>query len=438
MRIEQVILVNLMQNEEYSRKVIPHIKQDYFYDFKEAAIASLLIGFFESYNKPASKDIIKVELNNLTGITDKEFQELNTYLDDLQYNPVNDEWLLEQTEQFCKDKAVHNAIRHSIQIIDGNDKRYTQDAIPSILSDALSISFDSSIGHDYLDDAEARYEFYHAEEERIPFDLDILNKITNNGLPRKTLTVVMAPPGVGKSIFLCHCASNVLKQGKNVLYITLEMAEQRIAERIDANLLNLPLSELKSIDKEQFLSKVSKLSKKTQGKLIIKEYPTSSAHAGHFRALLEELKLKKGFIPEFVCIDYINICASQRIKGSDKSYAYVKAIAEEIRGLAVEYDVPILSATQVNRCLALDTLVIDENWNNKEIGSIQVGDKIQSHSGLVEVTNVFPIITQEVYEITTKSGKKIVCSDKHIFPTTNGEKNLLSGLSVGDSLFVKK
>lgn len=350
MRIETAILSNLITSENYSRKVIPHLKKEYFQDRKESTIFTIILKFFDAYNKPASKEVISIELGNTKGISDKELSEYSDYVKDLTDSETNEEWLFNQTEQFCKDRAVYNAILDSIKIIEGKDQIHTQDAIPSILSDALSISFDNSIGHDYIEDADSRYEFYHKQEERIPFDLDVFNKITKGGLPKKTLSVVMAASGAGKSIFLCHSAANILKQGKNVLYITLEMAEERIAERIDANLLNITLTDLEQLDKESFNKRVNKVAKKTQGKLIIKEYPTSSAHSGHFRALIEELKIKRGFIPDFICIDYINICASQRIKsGSDKTYTYVKAIAEEIRGLAVEYNVPILSATQINR-----------------------------------------------------------------------------------------
>lgn len=349
-RIESTILSNLIFDEEFSRKVIPHLKKEYFSDRMEATIASIIMNFFDVYNKPASKEIITIELGNFKGISDRELEEYADYVDALEKTESNIDWIIVETEKFCKSRAVYNAILDSIKIIEGKDQHHTQDAIPSILSDALSVNFDSSVGHDYLDDYEERYEFYHKQEERIPFDLDVFNKITKGGLPKKTLSVVMAASGVGKSIFLCHSAANILKQGKNVLYITLEMAEERIAERIDANLLNITLTDLEKLDKESFDKRVMKVAKKTQGKLIIKEYPTSSAHSGHFRALIEELKIKRGFIPDFICIDYINICASQRIKGgSDKTYTYVKAIAEEIRGLAVEYNVPILSATQINR-----------------------------------------------------------------------------------------
>lgn len=351
MRIEQKILTNLIHDEKYCRKVIPFIKREYFADRKEAILASEVVEFFNKYNKPASKEILAIEVSNRKDLNDKELNELTEYIGKLENEPTNEEWLLENTEKFCKDRAVYNAILSSIKIIDGNDKAHTQDAIPSILSDALAVSFDNHIGHDYLDDHNARYDFYHRVEEKIPFDLEMFNKITKGGLSKKTLNIALAGTGVGKSLFMCHVAGSCLNQGKNVLYITMEMAEERIAERIDANLLNLTMDELKVIDKDIYESRIEKISKKTQGKLIIKEYPTAGAHAGHFRALLEELKLKREFKPDIIFIDYLNICASQRMKqgGSINSYTYIKAIAEELRGLAVEYNVPIVSATQTTR-----------------------------------------------------------------------------------------
>jgi replicative DNA helicase len=351
MRIEQKILSNLIHDEQYCRKVIPFIKRDYFSDRKESVLVYEIIDFFNKYNKPATKDVLAIEVSNRKDLTDKELSELTQYISSLTSEPVNQEWLLENTEKFCKDRAVYNAILASIKIIDGNDKVHTKDAIPSILSDALAVSFDNHIGHDYLDDHDARYDFYHRIEEKIPFDLEMFNKITKGGLSKKTLNIALAGTGVGKSLFMCHVAASVLTQNKNVLYITMEMAEERIAERIDANLLNLTMDELKVIDKDIFDNRIAKIAGKTQGKLIIKEYPTAGAHAGHFRALLEELKLKREFIPDIIFIDYLNICASQRMKqgGSINSYTYVKAIAEELRGLAVEYNVPIVSATQTTR-----------------------------------------------------------------------------------------
>ena len=351
MRIQQQILASLIHNENYCRKVLPFIKKVYFDDRKEAVVVDEIIGFFNKYNKPASKEILSIEVGNRKDLNDKELVEVNSFIDTLSDAPVNDDWLLENTEKFCKDRAVYNAILNSISIIDGRDKVHTQDAIPTILSDALSVSFDNHVGHDYIEDHNSRFEYYHRVEEKISFDLEMFNKITKGGLSKKTLNIALAGTGVGKSLFMCHVAGSVLNQGRNVLYITMEMAEERIAERIDANLLNLTMDELKVIDRDIFETRIDKIAKKTQGKLIIKEYPTASAHAGHFRALLEELKLKREFKPDIIFIDYLNICSSQRMKqgANVNSYTYVKAIAEELRGLAVEYNVPIVSATQTTR-----------------------------------------------------------------------------------------
>jgi replicative DNA helicase len=351
MRIETKILANLIHDEQYCRKVIPFIKKDYFADRKETIIAQEIVSFFTKYNKPLSKEILSIEVSNRKDLNDKELVELTDYIGTLSEEPVNEDWMLEHTEKFCKDRAVYNAILSSIKIIDGNDKVHTKDAIPTILSDALAVSFDNHIGHDYLDDHAERYDFYHRVEEKIPFDLEMFNKITKGGLSKKTLNIALAGTGVGKSLFMCHVGAGCLVQGKNVLYITMEMAEERIAERIDANLLNLTMDELKVIDRDIYENRISKITNKTKGKLIVKEYPTAGAHAGHFRALLEELKLKREFKPDIIFIDYLNICASQRMKqgGSINSYTYIKSIAEELRGLAVEYNVPIVSATQTTR-----------------------------------------------------------------------------------------
>ncbi len=351
MRIEQQILTNLIHDEHYCRKVIPFLKREYFGDRKESVIMKEIIDFFNKYNKPATAEILAIEVSNAKGITDKEVGDVGEYLKTLVKAPVNEDWLLESTEKFCKDRAVYLAIMSSIKIFEGKDPQHSQDAIPHLLSDALAVSFDSHVGHDYLDDFAERYEFYHRVEEKIPFDLDMFNKITKGGLSRKTLNIALAGTGVGKSLFMCHVAAGALTAGRNVLYITMEMSEERIAERIDANLLNLTMDELKVVDKDIFETRIDKLKKKTQGKLIVKEYPTASAHAGHFRALLEELKLKREFVPDIVFIDYLNICSSQRMKAGANvnSYTFVKAIAEELRGLAVEYNVPIVSATQTTR-----------------------------------------------------------------------------------------
>ena len=351
MRIENTILSNLVHNEQYCRKVLPFLKKRYFSERKEAVVFEEINKFFEAYNKPVTQEILAIEVNNRKDISDTDLKDQQQLIGGLTKQDTNEEWLLNETETFCKKKAVYNAILDSIGIIEGKDKERQDDAIPALLSDALGVSFDNHVGHNYLGDSDSRYEFYHRVEEKIPFDLDMLNKITKGGLSNKTLNVILAGTGVGKSLFMCHCAAANLLNNKNVLYITMEMAEERIAERIDANLLNLSMDELKVVDKPIFDSRLDKVRKKSQGKLTIKEYPTAGAHAGHFRALLEELKLKQEFSPDIIYIDYLNICSSQRLRygANVNSYTYVKTIAEELRGLAVEYNVPIVSATQTTR-----------------------------------------------------------------------------------------
>ena len=351
MRIETTILSNLIHDEEYSRKVIPFLKKKYFSDRKESIVFEEITNFFEKYNKPITPEILAIEVNNRKDISDSDLKEQQNLITNLIKQDTNKDWLLTETEIFCKKKAVYNAILDSIGIIEGKDKERQDDAIPALLSDALGVSFDNHVGHSYLTDSDERFEFYHRVEEKIKFDLDMLNKITKGGLSNKTLNVILAGTGVGKSLFMCHCAAANLLDNKNVLYITMEMAEERIAERIDANLLNLSMDELKVVDKNIFDTRLDKVRKKSQGKLIIKEYPTAGAHAGHFRALLEELKLKQEFSPDIIYIDYLNICSSQRLRygANVNSYTYVKTIAEELRGLAVEYNVPIVSATQTTR-----------------------------------------------------------------------------------------
>jgi replicative DNA helicase len=350
--LEQTILRNILTNERFMRKVLPFIKSDYFEGvykllFKEVA------GFVGKYNKLPTAESFKIELDQSSRFNDEMYQHAVEVIPNIFSNEKIDEnWLLDTTEKWCQDRAVYNAIMESITIIDGKHQSLTKNALPDILQKALAVSFDTNIGHDYIENAEQRYEFYHEQEERIPFDLDYFNKITKGGLPNKTLNIALAGTGVGKSLFMCHVAAATLTQGKNVLYITMEMSEERIAERIDANLLDVPIDQLENLSKEMLLGKVSTIASRTNGKLIIKEYPTGQANTSHFRALLNELKLKKNFNPDIIFIDYLNICASSRMKGmggSINSYSYIKAIAEEIRGLAVEFNVPIVSATQTTR-----------------------------------------------------------------------------------------
>jgi len=349
--VETTILKNLIYNEEYSRKVLPFITKEYFETYHEKILFEEISSFITKYNNLPTNETLIIEAEKRTDITDDAFKDVCEYLNSIESTPTDEQWLLDTTEKWCKDRAIYLALVESISIADGNDDKKTQDAIPSILSDALAVSFDNQVGHDYLNDYEERYEFYHTKEEKIPFDLEFFNKITKGGLPNKTLNIALAGTGVGKSLFMCHVASSSLLQGKNVLYITLEMAEEKIAERIDANLLNVNIQEIANLPQVMFENKVTKLAKKTQGSLIIKEYPTASAHAGHFRSLLNELALKKSFRPDIIFVDYLNICASSRYKanGNVNSYSYIKAIAEELRGLAVEANLPIVSATQTTR-----------------------------------------------------------------------------------------
>ena len=349
-RIEQTILRNLIYNEKYYRKVVPFLKAEYYETYHERIIFEEIADFAAKYDKIPTKEVLTINIQNRADLTDEAFkdslQEINSLTDEW----VDYDWLCDATEKWCQDRAIYLALMQSIKIADGGDKKFTKGAIPSILQDALAVSFDEHIGHDYIEQSSDRYEFYHRKEEKIPFDLEKFNYITKGGLPNKTLNIALAGTGVGKSLFMCHMAGSALTQGYNVLYITCEMAEEKIAERIDANLLNVNVKDIIDLPEVLFSSKVNDIAKKTRGKLIIKEYPTASAHAGHFKALLSDLALKKDFKPAIIFVDYLNICASVRYKGAIvNSYTYVKAIAEELRGLAVECNVPIISATQTTR-----------------------------------------------------------------------------------------
>jgi len=440
-RIETTIISNLIYNEEYCRKVLPFIKTQYFNDKKERIVFEIVCEFVVKYGKMITKEILHIELDGRKDISDSELADTNKIVEQITDNSSDYIWLLDTTEKWCRDRAIYLALMESIQIADDESEKQNRDAIPHILSEALSVSFDHNIGHDYIKDFESRFDFYHRDEEKIPFDLEFFNKITKGGLPNKTLNVALAGTGVGKSLFMCHLASSVLLQNKNVLYITLEMSEEKIAERIDANLLNVNIQSLMNLSRNDFETKISKLSKKTQGKLIIKEYPTASAHSGHFKSLLNELSLKKSFRPDIIFVDYLNICASSRYKGSAvNSYTYVKSIAEELRGLAVENNVPIVTATQTTRsgyCLDLKTQVQTQQ-GMKDISNIQVGDLVLSNNGYNEVLNIFPKTKKKSYKITLEDGKEIICSEEHLFPTENGELNIKESLECGMYLYVNK
>ena len=350
-KVENLVIKNLLLDEEYVRKAMPFIKAEYFSELLEKNLYNVINKYFTDYSALPTKEALEIEVGQLGNISDEQHRQTIQYIRDIDDEKSEYDWILDTTEKWCKERAIYLALMESIKIAEGNDEKRATGAIPSILSDALAVSFDNHIGHDYLQDYEERYEFYHQTEEKIPFDLEFFNRITKGGLPNKTLNIALAGTGVGKSLFMCHVASSILLQSKNVLYITLEMAEEKIAERIDANLLSVDIQQLDKLKKIMFDSKVNKIAKKTQGQLIIKEYPTASASVGHFRALLNDLALKKAFKPDIIFIDYLNICASSRYSklGNVNSYSYIKAIAEELRGLAVEANVPIVSATQTTR-----------------------------------------------------------------------------------------
>ena len=454
MKLEQTILKNLIYNEDYLRKVLPFIKTDYFTERHEKTLFNEIQSFTNTYNSTPTIEALSIAVKEKNNLTNDEVQKCETYLQEIESNKETSseiQWLIDKTERFCQEKAIYNAVLGSISILDGKDKDHEKGAIPKILSDALSVSFDNSVGHDYLQDSDSRYEFYHRKEEKIPFDLEYFNKITKGGLPNKTLNIALAGTGVGKSLFMCHVAAGAMVQGRNVLYITLEMAEEKIAERIDANLLNVTIDDLLELPKDMYDKKVTRVREKTTGKLIIKEYPTASASAIHFRTLLNELNLKRNFIPDIIFIDYLNICCSSRVKAGANvnSYTYVKAIAEELRGLAVEHNVPIVSATQTTRsgftssdpgledtseCIFVEEIVELIDGTFKKINDIVPGDQIVSQDKYKTVTFVHHKKPKNCVKITLKSGKSIIVSKDHVFPTENGRMCVNSGLVVGSIL----
>jgi replicative DNA helicase len=386
--IEDHILAHILETETYARKIIPFVKEEYFVDAKHRLIYGMVKAYLEEYNSVPTKEALTIDLNNVRGLSADLFSETVQTISELKADPLTDKnWLIDQTEKYCKERAIYIAIMNSINIIDGKDKNQSTGAIPTLLSEALAVSFDTSVGHDFLNDSDSRFDFYHHREQRIPFDLEIFNKITEGGLTRKSLNIILAATGVGKSLFMCHAAAANLTAGHNVLYITLEMAEEKIAERIDANLLNVTVDELKNLTKEAYDKKMDRLKSKCKGNIIVKEYPTSAAGSSHFRHLLQELKLKRKFIPDIIYIDYLNICASSRVKmgNSVNSYTYIKAIAEELRGLAVEFNVPIVSATQTNR----------DGYNNSDVDLANTAESF----GLPATADVmFALISTEELE----------------------------------------
>jgi archaellum biogenesis ATPase FlaH len=409
--ISQLILNQLCTNEEFTRRTLPFLKDEYF-EKGEKLLFAVVSRFINKYNTIPTEAALKLELQKIPNISNEIFDHvIRAY----RAEPVDIQWALDETEKFCQDRSIYLAIMESIQIIDGKHKELTNNAIPDILSKALAISFDTNIGHDYIDASDARYDFYHKVESRLPFDLDYFNKITKGGLPNKTLNIILAGTGVGKSLFMCHMAAASLTQGKNVLYITMEMAEERIAERIDANLMNIPIDQLEALPKAVYDSKIQKIAQKNIGKLIIKEYPTGAAHVGHFRALLNELKLKKNFKPDVIFIDYLNICSSSRIRGlggSVNTYSYVKAIAEEMRGLAVEAGVPLVSATQTTR----------SGYSNTDVG---LEDTSESFGLPATADFMFAVISTEELE---KLGQVMVKQLKNRYNDPTSNKRFIIGI----------
>lgn len=581
MSFEKTIFGNLVFREDYGRKVFPFLKQEYFQDIADRTIFDVLSNYVHKYNSFPTQEALMIELEAKDNLDQKVFAGAKELIEELDFDPGTElDFLVDNTEKFCQEKAVYNGIMESIQILDNSkDSKLSKGSIPQILTDALAVSFDSNIGHNWMEDSEARFEFYNRKETKVPFGLDYFNRITEGGLPNKTLNIILAGcvhpdtkikiryrktewqekeikigdiaeyisagyeievtspdgfvsvsmfvdkgewdeyiletddsrvvrvnenhlfetkngweyaknltsdyhlfltdcgyvrgivqktnnkipivdiqvdhenhryytngisshnTGVGKSLFMCSCAADNLMAGKNVLYITMELAEERVAERIDANLLDVPVKELGKMDKSLYFKKIDRIKSKTMGKLIVKEYPTSSAGSSNFRYLLNELKLKKNFHPDIVYIDYLNICSSSRMKYSANmnSYTYVKAIAEELRGLAVEFNVPIVSATQTTRsgfCLALDTKVVVNNQKTN-ILEVKVGDRIDTVGGQNTVKHIFPITKKKAYKITLANGKTIICSKEHLFPTKSGEKSIKNGLKIGEYLQVK-
>ena len=455
MSIERVIFDNLIFNETYGRKVIPFLKEEYFSDRNERIVFNLIDGYVKNYNSFPTKEVLYIDLTNKEGINQDSFQLCKEMIDNINKQYDTDlNWLINQTEKFCQEKSVYNAIMESISILDDKTGKKTKGSIPDILSNALSVSFDSHIGHDFIEHYEERFDFYHRKEVKVEFDLDYFNEITRGGLPKKTLNIAISGTGVGKTLCMCHFASANLSAGLNVLYITMEMSEEKIAERIDANLLDISLEDLSSLPKNSYEKKMNRLKEKTKGKLIIKEYPTACAGSANFRHLLNELKIKKNFIPDIIYIDYLNICISSRIKQGNgiNSYIYIKSIAEELRGLAVEHNVPIVSATQVNRsgytdsdfglentseCIWVNEKVNLIDGSSKTICDVVPGDQIISNDGFKTVMFVHHKKPKDCIKIKTKSGKEIIVSKEHIFPSNKGRVSYNTGLTIGTKLNVR-
>ena len=415
--IQTTILRNLLHDEEYTRRVVPFLKKEYF-EGAHRGVFDAIVAFVTKYNKLPTTEALAIEISDADSLSPDDASEASSLLTDLsESKDIDQQWLEDQTEKWCQDRAIYLAVMESINIIDGRHKELTKNALPELLKDALSVSFDTSVGHDYINDADSRYEFYHRTEEKIPFDLDYMNRITKGGLSRKSLNVILASTGVGKSMFMCHQASAALTQGKNVLYVTLEMAEEKIAERIDANLMNVPLDQIENLSYKQYSGKIETIAKRSVGKLIIKEYPTGSAHTGHFRALLEELKLKRDFTPDIIFVDYLNICSSARMRGlggSINTYSLIKSIAEEVRGLAIEFNLPIVTATQSNR-EGFANSDVDLNNTSESFGVPATADMMFALISTEELENLGQVMVKQLknrYSDPTQNKRFVIGVDK--------------------------
>jgi replicative DNA helicase len=456
MDINTLILKNLHYNEEFARKTLPFLKLEYFTQRNEKIIFEEILDFITEYRNIPTYESLIIQLNEKS-LSENDYKtsiELLDTLHESKAETVELDWLVNKTEQFCQERAIYNAVVESISILDNTNTTLSKGSIPGLLSDALAVSFDASIGHDYADDSDSRYDYYHRTEDRVPFDLKYFNIITNGGLPKKTLNIILSPPHNGKSLMMCHFASSFLKAGKNVLYITCEMAEEELAKRIDANLMNVSMNEVTTMPKEVFQKKINSIKSKMLGKLKFKEYPTACASVSHFRVLLNELKLKSNFVPDVIFVDYLNICASSRVKmsGSVNSYTYVKAIGEELRGLAQEYNVPLISATQTTRgastssdpemgdvseCIYIGEKITLVDGSVKNIGDVRIGDQITSNDEFKTTMFVHHTKPKDCIRITLKSGKSIIVSKDHIFPTDKGRICYNNGLGIGVNLHAK-
>lgn len=452
--IEQTILANLIHNPDYCRKVIPYLKEEYFDELHTKKIFDSFIQYVNEYREAPSLEALNVSLDNRKDLNEETFKEISKAIYEYKIDDkTNQEWLLKETERFCQDKDLHNSIRKSILILDGKEKQLDKGSIPKILEDSLSISFDTKIGHDFTEDYESRYEYYNRKESRIPFDLDILNKITQGGLPPKCLVCFLGTTGSGKSLVMCHMAAANFMQGKNVLYVTLELAEEEVSRRIDANLMDVPVTGIADMGLETYTRRIERIKSKTTGKLIVKEYPTGSMSANHLRHAINELKIKKNFAPDIIYLDYINLCSSYRVKNNAaNSYTIVKSIAEEMRGLAMEYGFPIVTATQATRsgyngsdlditdtseCIFVDENVTLRSGDNVKISDVKPGQQLETNDGYKTVMFVHHPKPKECYKIKMKSGKTITCSSEHVFPTKNGRISISTGLKPGDILSSK-